>query len=40
MKIKEKELIEKLADVSHDIWTHWMKYLFSQCKEDGITGDF
>ena len=22
---------EKLAELSHDIWAHWMKYLFSKC---------
>ena len=40
MKIKEKELIEKLADLSHDIWAHWMKYLFSQCRENENSGNF
>lgn len=24
-------LREKLAMVQHDIWAHWMKYLFSVC---------
>ena len=28
---------EELAAVQHEIWSHWMKYLFKQCKsaEDG-----
>lgn len=28
------EMIEKLADVQHAIWSHWMKYLFSVCVEN------
>lgn len=27
------ELREKLAERAHDSWTHWMRYLFSQCEE-------
>lgn len=29
--------IEQLASVQHDIWSHWMQYMFSECKqnEDG-----
>lgn len=23
---------EKQAAVEHDIWSHWMKYMFSMCK--------
>jgi len=30
---------EKLASLQHDIWAHWMKYLFSQCVVDKWTGD-
>lgn len=30
---EEKYDIEKLASVQHDIWVHWMKYLFSVCDE-------
>lgn len=26
-------LREDLADLSHEIWAHWMAYLFSQCEE-------
>ena len=26
---------EKLAALQHEIWSHWMKYLFSQCNEVG-----
>ena len=30
-------MIEKLAEVQHEIWAHWMKYLFetSALNEDG-----
>lgn len=30
-------VIEALADIQHDIWCHWMRYLFSVCttNEDG-----
>jgi len=24
---------EKLASLQHDIWSHWMKYLFSCCEK-------
>jgi len=24
---------EKLAALQHDIWSHWMRYLFSCCKK-------
>lgn len=29
--------LEKFAAVQHEIWSHWMKYLFSVCQknEDG-----
>ena len=27
------ELEEVLAKVQHEIWSHWMKYLFSLCPE-------
>ena len=32
-----QELIEKLAEKEHGSWSHWMKYLFSQCtnNDDG-----
>ena len=38
-KAREKEIerntkIEKLANVQHEIWAHWMKYMFSQCEEE------
>ncbi len=31
------ELREKIADIQHNIWIHWMKYLFSvgQINNDG-----
>ena len=34
-------LREQIADVQHQIWAHWMKYMFTQCEtaEDAETGD-
>ncbi len=32
---KQSILIEILADVQHEIWSHWMKYLFDQCTLSG-----
>ena len=29
-------LKEQLADISHEIWAHWMKYLFSRCEDDDL----
>ena len=31
------EIREQLADVQHDIWAHWMRYLFYKCvkNDDG-----
>jgi hypothetical protein len=31
----EKELREDLAALSHQVWAHWMTYLFSVCEDDG-----
>ena len=28
-----KEIYEKLASIQHDIWAHWMRYLFSCCEK-------
>lgn len=28
-------LREKLSEVQHEIWSHWMKYLFSVCEQNG-----
>ena len=28
----DDELREMIAGVQHEIWSHWMKYLFSQCQ--------
>jgi hypothetical protein len=25
----KKETLEKLADIQHKIWSHWMRYMFS-----------
>jgi hypothetical protein len=37
MTSKELEIRERLAAVQHEIWSHWMEYLFrvSLQKEDG-----
>lgn len=29
----EQKLIEQLADKVHESWSHWMRYLFSQCEK-------
>lgn len=26
--------VQMLAKIAHDIWSHWMKYMFSQCVVD------
>ena len=33
-----KKKLEKLAEIQHDIWSHWMEYLFEQGKMVG--GEF
>lgn len=33
------ELREKLADVQHGIWAHWMRYQFSQCRRPDLADD-
>lgn len=33
MKAIEKNM-EALAAKQHEIWAHWMKYLFSKCKDE------
>ena len=32
----KKELIEKLADLEHDQWSHWTEYMLSNLTEDNI----
>lgn len=27
-----KDNLEELASIQHDIWSHWMKYMFSVCE--------
>lgn len=36
--LQQRELIEQLAEKEHASWSHWMKYLFSQCTEDPENG--
>lgn len=31
--MESPNMIEKLADMQHEIWSHWMRYLFSICAE-------
>ena len=31
METNDERLREMLASLSHEIWAHWMKYLFSRC---------
>ena len=33
-KPENHELREALAEVSHEIWAHWMRYLFSRCETE------
>jgi len=35
--MSDNNMKEKLANVSHDIWSHWMRWQFSVCQlnEDG-----
>lgn len=39
MATKEADLVEKLANVEHDRWSHWMKYLFTK-GTDNADGSF
>lgn len=29
---EKKELREEIAKHCHDVWSHWMKYMFEQCE--------
>lgn len=31
-----RHLREELSSISHEIWSHWMKYLFTQCEDDDL----
>jgi hypothetical protein len=33
--LKLEGLIEKLADVEHERWSHWQRYLHSKCERIG-----
>ena len=28
-----KKRLELLAEIQHEIWSHWMKYMFTVCKK-------
>lgn len=32
----ENELIEHLSSYQHEIWAHWMNYMFSKCYKQTI----
>jgi hypothetical protein len=31
IEVDPQELLEEVADMQHQIWAHWMTYLFSRC---------
>ncbi len=31
---RDTYFIQMLAKIAHDVWSHWMKYMFSQCVID------
>ena len=33
---RKQKILETLADVQHEIWSHWMRYLFDQCDEEDV----
>lgn len=33
--LKSNTNLELVADIQHEIWSHWMRYQFSQCTKDG-----
>ena len=34
----DDDVREKLAEVSHEIWSHWMKYMF-ECGKERVMSD-
>ena len=32
--MQNQEKIEALADIQHQIWAHWMTYLFTKCPNE------
>ena len=35
-RVINEEMREKLANLSHQIWAHWMTYLFSRCEIEDL----
>ena len=33
-KINNKELFERFANIEHQRWAHWQRYLHSKCEKD------
>jgi hypothetical protein len=40
MMENEEKLIEELADVVHEQWSHWMKYMLSKAKAIDVQFSF
>lgn len=35
-KVPQNAMLQELASIQHDIWSHWMEYFFSKCTEQEI----
>jgi len=35
---KSPDLREQLSNLSHEIWSHWMRYMFSRCQPNEEEG--
>jgi hypothetical protein len=31
-RLRDAELLDKLAEIEHERWSHWQRYLHSQCE--------